>query len=339
MQPDITKVTINNNEKRILELLNDLVFNPRIKALQWSSITKQTPNLKIGYPGQHLASLIMGMEGERTAARGNDICDGTEIKACNRIDQLDKCKNCGENVMRIESSCPVCDSENIKRAKDSKWLFGIKSIEELRVLTVQTNRVFLVLFDYSNFNKNDFNTIRIQAFEIWNNSERGSKFRELMEAYYYNIYLFHIENNPKKTPAPYNLWPDYFPFYQCNPIKVFNCTITNANVNPILDIDLLIEPTVNRSTLPSIIAPVSILKINELRLLENAIDADVVNNLNENFTIENFREAFSINVDSSFKSRMIELLKGIDENLRSYIPLREMNPPRVAGTQSRADRS
>ena len=117
MQPDITKVTIDNNEERILELLNDLVFNPRIKALQWSSITKQTPNLKIGYPGQHLASLIMGMEGERTAARGNDICDGTEIKACNRIDQLDKCKNCGENVMRIESSCPVCDSEILKELK------------------------------------------------------------------------------------------------------------------------------------------------------------------------------------------------------------------------------
>ncbi len=339
MQPDTRKVTIDNNEERILGLLNDLVFNPRIKALQWSSITKQTPSLKIGYPGQHLASLIMGMEGERTAARGNDICDGTEIKACNRIDQLDKCKDCGENVMRIERLCPVCNSENIKRAKDSKWLFGIKSAEELRVLTVQTNRIFLVLFDYSHFDDNDFDTIRIQAFEIWNNSERGSKFRELMEAYYNNIYLFHIASNPRKTPAPYNLWPDYFPFYQCNPIKVFNCTVTNANENPSLDIDLLIEPTVDRNNLPSIIAPVSILKVHELRLLENALDENIVDNLNENFTVEDFKEAFSITIDTRFRARMIELLKGIDENLRSYIPLREMNPPRVTGGQSRRDRS
>ncbi|MEA3352628.1 MAG: MamI family restriction endonuclease [Campylobacterota bacterium] len=190
MQPDTSKITIRNNEERILEILHDIVFNPRIKALQWSAITKQTPSLKIGYPSQHLASLIMGMEGERTAARGNDICDGTEIKACNRVDQLDKCKvkTCKENVMRIETFCPSCGSTNIKRAKDSKWLFGIKSTEELRVYTVQTNRIFLLLFDYPNFDDNDFNTIRIQAYEIWNNSPRCTKFKELLEAYYNDIY-------------------------------------------------------------------------------------------------------------------------------------------------------
>lgn len=339
MQPDITKITINNNEERIIELLNDLVFNPRIKALEWSEITKQTPSLKIGYPGQHLASLIMGMEGERTAARGNDICDGTEIKACNRVDQLDKCKECGGKVMRIESHCPDCNSQNIKRAKDSKWLFGIKSNEELEVLTVQTNRVFLLLFDYPGFDDNDFDTIQIQAFEIWNNSPRGANFRSLMEHYYHNIYLYHIENNPNSTPAPYNFWPDLFPFYQCNPISVFDCIVTDANNNPEIDIRYYVSPNLDRSNLPSLIAPVSLLKVNELRELEDANDEAIIANLNDGYSIEDFRELFSIENDKTFTRHMKEILNGVNEELRNYISLRQMREPRIVGTQQRANRN
>lgn len=339
MQPDISRITIDNNEERIIDLLKDLVFNPRIKALSWSDVTKQTPSLKIGYPGQHLASLIMGMEGERTAARGNDICDGTEIKACNRVDQLDKCKDCGGKVMRIETLCPDCGSQNIKRAKDSKWLFGIKNDDELDVLTVQTNRIFLVLFDYPNFDENDFNTIQIQAFEIWNNSPRGSKFKELMEYYYNNIYLYHIENNPNKTPAPYNFWPDLFPFYQCNPIKVFDCTVNNANINPNFNINTFIRPDMDRNTLSSLIAPVSMLHANELRELEQASDTVIADNLKSEYTIEDFKESFTITNDRNFKAQMIKLLTGINEDLREYISLRQMNDPRITGTQRRGNRN
>ena len=94
MKPNISLITLHNNLSQLHNLIDELVIKPRINAVKWSHITKQTPNIKIGYPGQHIASLITGMCGERTGARGNDLIDGTEIKSCSRIDQLDKCENC-----------------------------------------------------------------------------------------------------------------------------------------------------------------------------------------------------------------------------------------------------
>lgn len=83
MQPNKLLISINNNELLIKKLLYELILEPRLKALEWSKITKQTPNLKVGYPAQHLASLVLGMEGTKTGARGNDIVDGSEVKSCN----------------------------------------------------------------------------------------------------------------------------------------------------------------------------------------------------------------------------------------------------------------
>jgi hypothetical protein len=130
-----SNISIFDNEKKIKELLKELVLEPRIKALRWSNLTKQTPNMKIGYPGQHLASLITGVEGSRTGARGDDLKDGSEVKSCSRVDQLDICKECKEKVLRSELNCPVCGSANVKRNNDSKWLFSPKSKKELELLT------------------------------------------------------------------------------------------------------------------------------------------------------------------------------------------------------------
>jgi MamI restriction endonuclease len=101
MKPKSEFITIGNNTAQIEVLLQELVLQPRLKALEWSKITRQTPNMKVGYPGQHLASLITGIEGSRTGARGDDLIDGTEVKSCSRVDQLDTCKNCNEKVLRI----------------------------------------------------------------------------------------------------------------------------------------------------------------------------------------------------------------------------------------------
>lgn len=94
MKPNKDFIKIFDNENRIKLLLEELVLRPRVKALDWSKITKQTPNMKVGYPGQHLASLVTGMEGARTGARGDDLEDGSEIKSCSRVDQLDNCRDC-----------------------------------------------------------------------------------------------------------------------------------------------------------------------------------------------------------------------------------------------------
>src|SRR3990167_875674 len=145
MQPNRKFITIENNLIKIKQLLNELVLQPRINDIKWSKITKQTPNIKIGYPGQHLASLITGMTGERTGARGNDLIDGSEVKSCSRIDQLDLCSDCKSPVARHEEKCSNCGSSNISRKNDSKWLFSIKNEDELNFLLHGVKRVLLVI--------------------------------------------------------------------------------------------------------------------------------------------------------------------------------------------------
>jgi hypothetical protein len=151
MKPNNKLITIHRNKELIEKLLIDLVLTPRLKALEWSKITKQTPNLKIGYPSQHLASLVLGMEGAKTGARGHDIVDGSEVKSCSRVDQLDSCNDCGEKILRIEPQCSNCASTNIKRMDDSKWLFTIRSEKDLNVLLEDVDRVVLSIADYPDF--------------------------------------------------------------------------------------------------------------------------------------------------------------------------------------------
>ncbi len=269
MIPQKKYITIDDNENRIKLLLKELVLEPRVKALVWSKITKQTPNMKVGYPGQHLASLITGMEGVRTGARGDDLKDGTEIKSCSRVDQLDNCKDCKKKLLRIEEKCPHCGSENINRMNDSKWLFAVKSEEELKLLTKTIDRIFLTISDYPNYDSSDFETIRFQAFEIWIKEARHSNFSIIMEKYYYKIFLKHIQRNPSKTPAPKNFWPDSYQFYLCNPVKVFESIVKKANNNPEIQIKLLVRPDQNRGTLTPEPMPTSLLNLDELRILSD----------------------------------------------------------------------
>jgi len=317
MKPDKKYISIRDNKTKIISLLDELVLKPRIQALKWSKITKQTPNLKIGYPGQHLASLITGIEGTRTGARGDDLIDGTEVKSCSRVDQLDKCLNCGRKVLRIENKCPHCGSTDIKRMNDSKWLFSIKSEEELKLLTEGINRIFLTIADYPFFEENDFNTIRFQAFEIWNNEKRHLHFKELMSNYYHKIFLKHIERNPNKTPAPKNFWPYSYQFYLCNPVKVFESIITNANTRPEIKITWYVEPEYDRSLLPSELMPTKLLNLKEINaLIQNAPEYVVSSQLQYGTyedLIRNIKD----------KKEIVKRLPYINEDLRQYLTLRD----------------
>jgi len=221
MQPNPDFITINNNLSLIQDFLNDLIIKPRVDIHKWSKITKQTPTLKIGYVGQHLASLILGMEGGRTGARGHDIVDGTEVKSCTKVDQADKCKKCAGRVMRAENICPHCGSKEIDRKDDSKWLFSVRTEDELDQLTNEIGRVFLLISDYPNFKQGDFSDIRFEAFEIYPQNPRMSIFINLLTDYYHNNYRPKADAN--RTTAPMNFHPYKFQFYMCNPIKVFSC--------------------------------------------------------------------------------------------------------------------
>ena len=275
MQPNKDLVTITNNEEQIVDFIKQMLIMPRKAMYEWSKITNQTPNLKIGYPGQHLASLILGMKGNATGARGEDICDGSEVKSCSKVDQSDKCKNCHENVLRSENFCRNCGSADIKRNNDSKWLIPVRSDDELRMLLEETPRFVFIITDYPEFYNNNFDDIRIRAFEVWVQSERCKNFRILMENYYSYIYKEHIRINPNKTPAPKNIFPDMFPFYMCNPIKIFDCSIKNSlSRNPKPIINHYVKPYESRLNIKSEVMPIKLLKPFEKEVLKQH-DIDV----------------------------------------------------------------
>ncbi len=291
MKPDINKITIHNNEELIVQFIEEMLVKPRISVHKWSKITNQTPNLKIGYPGQHLASLILGIKGSASGARGDDIADGTEVKSCSLVDQSDKCNNkeCGKNLFKSDNKCPYCGSTDIKRNFDSKWLIAIHSEEELKEAT-ETDRFLFIVTDYPD--RTNFDDIRIRAFEVYPKEPRGKRFVELLENYYHYIYLPHIKANPNANPAPKNLFPDMYPFYMCNPVKVFECEIKESIKNPQISITHYIEPNADRSSLESEPMPKSLLKPDENKIL-----------LSKGFDISKFDK--------------------ISEKLREYLPLRD----------------
>ncbi len=317
MQPDTNKINIGDNIVKIEELLAELVLAPRINLIKWSGLTKQTPNIRIGYPGQHLASLITGITGEKTGARGHDLADGSEVKSCSRIDQLDQCKNCKSPVARLETACSVCNSVDIKRNNDSKWLFSVRSELELDLITHKVPRVLLVLGDYPHFDTGDYSTLRFQAFEVWPQHQRNIRFSEIMSNYYHKIYLAHKLANPNSNPAPKNFWPYQYQFYLCNPIRTFACTITEANTAPKIKIEHYLPPEQDRSTEPSLLMPAAILKEPEIdAILSKAAYDDIQPLLTDRMGSK--EELISM----SYRQK-IATIKGIDEKLRAFLPLRD----------------
>lgn len=314
MQPNANLITITDNLKKIEQLLQELVLTPRVNALKWAKITRQTPNIKVGYPGQHLASLITGMEGERTGARGNDLRDGSEVKSCSRIDQLDRCRSCDSGVSRVETSCPNCGSGDILRNNDSKWLFSVRNQDELDLLTKDIDRVVLIIGDYPNFDTQDYETLRFQAFEIWPKSPRNRRFVEIMTNYYNKIYLVHKSKDANKVPAPKNFWPYTYQFYMCNPILTFSCTVTDSLTNPKIQIDKYVQPHEDRSAIDSVPMPTQILTEAELDILIN----EKKPNRSTKNRVMTLREPEGVIYGD--KAAMFDK---IDESLRDLLPLRD----------------
>lgn len=319
MTPYIDKITISgNNIDLIKEFLAEIVIMPKDLLRKWALITKQTPAIKLGYIGQHLASLITGVPGTGTGARGDDLADGSEVKSCNKIDQADKCKDCGTRVMRIEDICSSCGSTNIERKDDSKWLFTIREEHELNQY-LNMDRVVLILMDYPGFNENNFKDIRISCFEIYPKENRMSVFCDLIRNHYYNIYLPKAQAGQKTNPM--NLHPFGFQFYKCNPVKIFSCIIKNIDTEHeiIIDEDGYVSPESPRSSsIPSLMMPSRLLKKNEWEILLATADYDseISPLMTESIDISQFKK-----LSNTEKSR---ILPELDENLRSYIPLREI---------------
>lgn len=66
------------------------VILPQWKQLSsWNRLTHQTSQLDFGYLSQHLVSLISGIPGKNQRGKGDDLSDGSEVKAASCVDAED----------------------------------------------------------------------------------------------------------------------------------------------------------------------------------------------------------------------------------------------------------
>lgn len=199
------------------QLVQDLYLSLRRRVNKWAAITHQTAQARMGYVGQHLVSVVTGYSGGRSGARGKDLLlpqgGFAEIKTCYRVDQLGRCNSCGEGVAAIESACPNCDSEDLHRNDDSKWLISIRHDDEFaRIL--EPNYYYLVLFEFT-----DLSTPNTIQASIWQVDPSVPGFALCMVDYYLNI---RASSNSK---APFNLWPYQLKFDLMRPYLIYRSHI------------------------------------------------------------------------------------------------------------------
>jgi hypothetical protein len=253
----------NYNESLIQKCIMDLFVNPRKILYEWSCLTEQTNHTKIGYTGQHLASVILNIKGCKTGARGNDCIDGTEVKSCSRVDQSDKCDRCKINLLRLEKLCPNCNKDDkIIRNNDSKWLLTIRDQEDLNSY-LNLDRLLLIIEEYPDFDKQNYNDISITIYEIYPKKDICSNFPKLITSYFSEIYSVNLEKNPKKVPSPKNFWPHSFQFHMCNPFEIFKCHIKKYLTEPEINIIKFIKPNDPRTIKDIAKMPISLLNLTE----------------------------------------------------------------------------
>lgn len=265
--PGIEKCVLNNYDDNIVkECVMDLFVTPRILLYKWSRITEQTNHTKIGYTGQHLASVVLNVKGCKTGARGKDCLDGTEVKSCSRVDQSDKCTSCKVNVLRLDTACPGCSSTKITRNNDTKWLLTIRNENDLNAY-LSLDRLVLIIEEYPDFDTQKYDDITITMYEIYPKKEICKNFATLITSYYNDLYVKNLANNPKKVPAPKNLWPHSYQFHMCNPFEIFKCRISHYLTNPKLDIIKHLKPTDCRTQSDIVPMPLKLLNAHERKLV------------------------------------------------------------------------
>lgn len=86
----LAKLSQEERIKLCEKLLTEQVLEQRNKLAAWTIITGQASQIDTGYIAQHLISLITQISGQGMRGKGQDLVDGSEIKAANFLDSLDK---------------------------------------------------------------------------------------------------------------------------------------------------------------------------------------------------------------------------------------------------------
>ncbi|MCB7540072.1 MamI family restriction endonuclease [Tyzzerella nexilis] len=89
---DYTLKLLSKEQRKELAkaLIEEQVINQRSLLSHWSTITAQSSMIDTGYIAQHLVSLQTQIAGQGMRGKGEDLCDGAEVKGANFLDSLDK---------------------------------------------------------------------------------------------------------------------------------------------------------------------------------------------------------------------------------------------------------
>ncbi len=220
--PNLESLTKSQRKPLIASFLKEMYFDRRSTIFKWARLTKQTPLIETKFLGQNLISLITGISGRGSAARGDDLRDGSEVKTCSRLDQLSKCNECGAHVTAIEDRCPNCGSQNIMRMTDSHWIFTINTQAKRNKILNATPMIYLLLIDGYRLKKKD-----LAKFSVWViNPKTDTFFRNgYINDYYRNNFI--RRRNARENPAPMNVHPRSPKFGRTAARLIFEATMTD----------------------------------------------------------------------------------------------------------------
>lgn len=86
----LSVLSLEERRELATQLLEEQVSEQREKLNHWSTITAQSSQIDTGYIAQHLVSLQTQIAGQGMRGKGDDLCDGSEVKSANFLDSLDK---------------------------------------------------------------------------------------------------------------------------------------------------------------------------------------------------------------------------------------------------------
>ena len=89
-QTILSTLSLNERKDLATQLLQEQVIEQRGKLNYWSTITAQSSQIDTGYIAQHLVSLHTQIAGQGMRGKGDDLCDGSEVKSANFLDSMDK---------------------------------------------------------------------------------------------------------------------------------------------------------------------------------------------------------------------------------------------------------
>lgn len=85
----ISGATKATRQRLATKFLEEVIFGQMRQLLTWKTVTNQTAQLDSGYLAQQLVSILTGISGSGLRGKGDDLSDGSEIKAANTIQSTD----------------------------------------------------------------------------------------------------------------------------------------------------------------------------------------------------------------------------------------------------------